>query len=66
MNQVRGLNTTKNDNLKLYKNWVWDIIEEFSAFNIVSIPRNQNQHTDRLVVVGAQFDIPTEISKKNI
>ena len=66
VNQVRGLNAEKNDTLKLYKNWIWDIIEIFFAFNIVSIPRNQNQHADRLAVVGAQFDIPIEISKDNI
>ena len=53
VNQVRGLNTTKNYTLKLYKNQIWDIIEEFFAFNIIFIPRDQNQHVDRLVAVGA-------------
>ena len=28
-----------------------------------SVPRNQNKHADRLAVVGAQYDIPTEISR---
>ena len=64
--QVRGLNATKNDTLKLYKHRVWDIIEDFSAFNIVSIPRNQNQHTGRLAAIGAQCDILAKISKENI
>lgn len=66
VNQVRDLHVAKNDILKLYKHRVWDIIEEFFAFNIVSIPRIKNQHADRLAAVGAQFDIPTEISKENI
>ena len=41
VNQVRGQHATKNDLLKNYKNMVWDLIEDFEAFNIVSIPRKK-------------------------
>ena len=49
--------------MKIYKNVVWDLIEGLEAFNLQSVPRNQNKHANRLVAVGAQYDIPTEISR---
>lgn len=36
------------------------MIEDFEAFNLLSIPRNQNKEADRLVTLGAQFDIQGE------
>ena len=42
---------------------MWDLIEVFEAFNLQSLLRNQNKHADRLVAIGAQYDIPYEISK---
>ena len=47
-NQVRGIHTKKNDLLKSYKNIFWDLIEGLEAFNLQSIPRNQNKHVDGL------------------
>ena len=63
VNQVRGVHTKKNDLLKSYKHVIWDLIEGLEAFNLQSIPRNRNKHVDRLAAVGAQYDIPTKISK---
>ena len=63
VNQIKNLNAAKNDLLKKYKDHVWDLMEDFDAFNIVSIPRNKNKHVDRLAAIGAQFDIPNEIHK---
>ncbi|XP_057825751.1 uncharacterized protein LOC131037573 [Cryptomeria japonica] len=63
VNQVRGLNAVKNDNLKAYKLRVWDSIEDFDAFNIVAVPRSRNQHADWLAAVGAQYDIPNSIKR---
>ncbi|GLJ07071.1 hypothetical protein SUGI_0057090 [Cryptomeria japonica] len=60
LNQVRGVNVTKNDVLKMYKYTVWDLIEEFDAFNLLSMPRNQNKEVDKLAALGAQFDILDE------
>ncbi|KAH9324348.1 hypothetical protein KI387_004526, partial [Taxus chinensis] len=57
VNQVREQHPTKNDLLRSYKNRVWDLIEDFEAFNIVSIPRKKNEVTDRLGAVGATFDV---------
>lgn len=66
INQVRGMHVTKNDVLKSYKHRVWDMIEEFDAFNLVSIPRDQNKNVDRLAAIGAQVDIPSEIRKEKL
>lgn len=38
VNQVRGLSVAKNDALKSYRNRVWNIIEEFNAFNLIYVP----------------------------
>ena len=54
---------SKNDLLKSSKHVFWDLIKGLEAFNLQFVPRNQNKHADKLVVVGAQYDIPTEISK---
>lgn len=40
VHQIRGLNVAKNDTLKSYRNRVWNMLEDFDAFNLVSIPRN--------------------------
>lgn len=61
VNQVRNIHVTKNDVLKMYKHRIWDLIEYFDAFNLLSIPRSQNKETNRLVALGAQFDIPKEL-----
>ena len=42
VNQVRGLNAVKNDILKSYRHRVWDLLENFDAFNILVVPRNKN------------------------
>lgn len=65
INQVRGLYTTKNDLLKSYKHRVWDLIEYFQAFNLLSIPRNLNKHVDRLATIGAQCNIPSDSNNIN-
>ncbi|KAH9295070.1 hypothetical protein KI387_038658, partial [Taxus chinensis] len=64
VNQVRGQHATKNDLLKSYKNRVWDLIEDFEAFNIVSIPRKKNEAADRLAAVGATFDVVDNIRRE--
>ena len=58
VNQARNKNVTKNDFLKSHKHRVWDFLESFNAFNIQSIPRIENRHANRLVVVGASYDVP--------
>lgn len=61
VNQVRNIHVTKNDVFKMYKHRIWDLIESFDAFNLLSIPRSQNKETNRLVAFDAQFDIPKEL-----
>jgi len=54
--QVRDVYQTKNIQLKDYRNEVWDIIEAFFlSFNIVYIPRNQNEQADSLAVATSTF-----------
>ncbi|KAH9323292.1 hypothetical protein KI387_017931, partial [Taxus chinensis] len=64
INQVRGQHVTKNDPLRNYKNRVWDLIEDFEAFYIVSIPRKKNEAANRLTVVGATFDVVDNITRE--
>ena len=65
-NHVRGQHAAKNDLLKFYKNRVWDLIEDFEGFNIKSIPRTENQATDRLTTVGEAFDVVKRIKKDKL
>ncbi|KAH9315536.1 hypothetical protein KI387_024163, partial [Taxus chinensis] len=66
INQVRGQHVTKNELLKNYKNRVWDLIEEFKAFNIVSIPTKKNEAADRLTTVRATFDVVDNIKREKM
>lgn len=61
VNQGRAQSITQKNLLKSYKHRVWDLIEGFEAFNISSLPRNQNKHADRLAAIGAQYEIPTHV-----
>ena len=42
------------------------MLEDFDAFNLESIPRNQNKHDYRLADIGAQFDILGDIRKEKV
>ena len=64
MDQVRGLNLTKNGLLKSYKHTIWDLLEGQDAFNIQSVPRNKNKHVDRLTIVGAQYDVLEHLGER--
>ena len=64
VNQVRNQNVTKNGLLKSYKHRVWDLLEGFNAFNIQSIPRRENKHTDRLAAIGASYDVPRNLEEE--
>ncbi|KAH9323479.1 hypothetical protein KI387_018118, partial [Taxus chinensis] len=64
VNQVKGQHATKNGLLKNYKNRVWDLIEDFKDFNIVSIPRKKNEAADRLAAVGETFDVVDNIKRE--
>lgn len=64
INQVRNLNITKNSLLKAYRHRVCDLIEEFQAFNIQVVPRRLNTSVERLVAMGAQYNILEHIVDK--
>ena len=40
---------------------MWDLLENFDAFNILAISRSKNQHANRLAAVGTQYDIVRNI-----
>ena len=55
---------TKNELLESYTNRVWDLLEDFQAFNIQSVPREKNKNAGRLVEIGAQYDVPKHIEEE--
>ena len=61
---MRNQNITKNGLLKSYKHRVWDFLEGFNAFNIQRIPRKENKHADRLVAIGASYDVSGDLEEK--
>lgn len=64
VNQVRNQNMAKNTLLKSYRHRVWDLLENFNAFNIQSIPRRENKHVDRLAEIGASYDVPKNLEEE--
>ncbi|KAH9318212.1 hypothetical protein KI387_019981, partial [Taxus chinensis] len=40
---------------------VWDLIKDFEAFSISSIPRKNNEAEDRLETIVAAFDVVESI-----
>ena len=63
--QLREKYQVKNDLLKVYRNEVWDMIENyFVAFNISFIPRDHNQTTDSLALASTHFKIPKQTQLK--
>ena len=57
--QVKNNYQVKQDLLKVYRNEVWDMLENyFIAFNITHIPRNHNETADSLALAASYFRIP--------
>ena len=57
--QVRNVYQVKQQLLKVYRNEVWDLMDNFfSAFNISFIPRDQNQTADSLALAATFFKVP--------
>ena len=63
--QVRNNYQVKQDLLKVYRNEVWDMVENyFVAFNITYIPRDHNQTGDSLALATTHFRIPKSTQLK--
>ena len=57
--QVKDVYQVKQSSLKVYRNEVWDLIDNFFlAFNINYIPRDHNQTTDSLALATTYFNVP--------
>ena len=56
--QVKRVYQVKQYLLKVYRNEVWDLIENFFiAFNITFVPREYNETTDSLALAAAYFKV---------
>ena len=63
--QVRDKYQVKQDLLKVYRNEVWDMIDNFFiGFNITFIPRDHNQTADSLALAATHFKIPKQTQLK--
>jgi ribonuclease HI len=63
--QVRQEYQDKHPRMRSYQNCAWDLIENFFlSFNIHSIPRLHNQHTDSLAKETRTFILPTVLKLK--
>lgn len=60
--QVRNQYTFHNKWLATYRNQVWNLIEDFDAFGISLIPREENQIANSLVVAASTLE-PMQGSK---
>ena len=57
--QVRNSINCLSKHLQSYQREVWNLISHFDAFNIISVPRSQNQEADLLANVASKL-IPSE------
>ena len=62
--QVQGEYQTKNPRLRLYRNLVLYLIEEFKECKFTVIPRKENAEADPLAVSASLFQIPENPKKK--
>ena len=63
--QVRDKHQVKQDLLKVYRNEVWDMIDNyFIEFNISFIPRDHNQTSNSLALAATHFRIPKQTELK--
>ena len=58
INQVKGIYQSKHPRLRAYINLVLDIFEEFSEYNLSTIPRELNQIANALATSTLVFKIP--------
>jgi hypothetical protein len=42
INQVKGIYESKHPRLRVYRNLVLDLLEEFSEYDLLAIPRGKN------------------------
>ena len=63
--QVRNSMHCISEHLQNYQKEVWNLISNFEAFNIKSIPRFQNQEADLLANVASKL-VPLEDFSPNI
>ena len=63
--QIKQQYQAKHPRLRSYRNFSWDLIENFfSSFNIHSIPRMENQQDNSLAKDAATFVPPTVLKLK--
>ena len=56
VNQVKDIYYTNQLRFRQYKNYLWDLVDNFIlAFNISFIPRDANQREDSLALVVSTF-----------
>jgi hypothetical protein len=57
INQVKGMYQSKHPRLRAYKNLALDLLEEFSEYDLLAIPRGNNQIIDALATLASVFKI---------
>jgi hypothetical protein len=64
INQVKGIYQSKHPRLRVYKNPVLDLLEEFSEYNLSVIPRGYNQIANAFATSALVFKIPIFPNRK--
>ena len=58
INKVKAIYKEKNPILRAYRNIVLDLLEEFSEYSLLEIPRGQNQIANSLATSASFLKIP--------
>jgi hypothetical protein len=64
INQVKGVYQTKHPRMRAYRNLVLDLLENFSEYKILVVPREKNPIAYALPISTSVFKIPIYPNKK--
>jgi ribonuclease HI len=64
--QLKNNFVCKSERLRMYRNAIWDSIDDLDALNLISIPREQNSKVDELAVVASTLQLSDDLIEENI
>ena len=65
ISQIKGLFACKCERLRKYRNHTWDVMEYFSALDLVEVPQSENGEADNLAVAASTLEFMEELVKGN-
>ena len=65
ISQIKGLFACKSEKLRKYRNHTRDVMEYFSALDLVAVPQSKNIEEDELAITTSTLEFMEELVKGN-